>query len=59
MNKRINLVLILAVAMTSAFAQINLKTGLKSENMDFTQNPGDNFYEYANGGWVKAHPLSP
>ena len=59
MNKRINLVLILAVAMTSAFAQINLKTGLKSENMDLTQNPGENFYEYANGGWVKAHPLSP
>ncbi len=26
-------------------------------NMDDNVVPGNNFYEYANGGWIKAHPL--
>jgi len=26
-------------------------------DMDTTVHPGDNFYEYANGGWIKNHPL--
>lgn len=27
--------------------------GIATENMDKTVNPGDNFYEYVNGGWLK------
>jgi len=26
-------------------------------NMDLTVKPGDDFYEYANGGWMKTHPI--
>ncbi len=30
---------------------------LDSKNMDTTVNPGDNFFQYANGGWMKANPI--
>ncbi len=26
-------------------------------NMDVTINPGDDFFTYANGAWLKAHPI--
>ncbi|HVG42790.1 MAG TPA: M13 family metallopeptidase [Chitinophagaceae bacterium] len=26
-------------------------------NMDLSVKPGDNFYQYANGGWLKANPV--
>jgi putative endopeptidase len=26
-------------------------------NMDFTVTPGDDFFTYANGAWLKAHPI--
>jgi putative endopeptidase len=28
-------------------------------NMDTTVNPGDNFFKYANGGWIKNNPIPP
>ncbi|TAJ10721.1 M13 family peptidase [Marinilabiliaceae bacterium JC017] len=28
-----------------------------AENMDLSTKPGENFYQYANGGWMKQHPL--
>ncbi len=28
-------------------------------NMDKSVKPGDNFYEYVNGGWIKSHPVPP
>jgi putative endopeptidase len=31
--------------------------GLHLDWMDLTENPGKNFYAYANGGWIKAHPI--
>jgi putative endopeptidase len=30
---------------------------INSENLDATTQPGDNFYQYANGGWLKANPI--
>lgn len=30
---------------------------LDSKNMDTTITPGDNFFQYANGGWMKANPI--
>ncbi len=45
-----------AIAM-SAQAQ-TLGTGLHPEDMDLTAKPGTDFYQYATGGWQKAHPLT-
>ncbi|HDO06820.1 MAG TPA: M13 family peptidase [Bacteroidetes bacterium] len=28
-------------------------------NMDKSVKPGNNFYEYVNGGWIKNHPIPP
>lgn len=33
------------------------KHGIDTANLDPTVNPADNFYDYACGGWRKAHPL--
>ncbi|MBN2412388.1 M13 family metallopeptidase [candidate division KSB1 bacterium] len=30
---------------------------LDPQNMDLTTNPGDNFYQYANGNWIKNNPI--
>ncbi len=30
---------------------------LDQADMNLAVNPGDNFFEYANGGWMKAHPV--
>ena len=32
---------------------------LDPKNMDTSVKPGDNFYRYVNGGWIKAHPVPP
>ncbi|MEJ2538102.1 MAG: M13 family metallopeptidase N-terminal domain-containing protein, partial [Calditrichia bacterium] len=32
---------------------------LDRTNMDLTVKPGDNFYEYANGTWLKNNPIPP
>ena len=33
--------------------------GLNPADMDLSVAPGDNFYQYANGGWIKNNPLRP
>ena len=32
--------------------------GVNRADMDLSVKPGDDFYEYAGGGWMKANPLS-
>ena len=32
--------------------------GIKMENLDLTANPGDDFFQFADGGWNAAHPLT-
>lgn len=46
----------LSLAATSAFAQ-GTQSGDFRSNMDLSVRPGDNFYEYAAGAWLKTHPL--
>jgi putative endopeptidase len=55
MKKRI-MIVALAMAATGAFAQ-SLSSGINPNDLDKTVRPGDNFYQYAAGGWLKSHPL--
>ena len=41
---------------TSATAQ-TVSSGIDPANLDTSVKPGDDFYQYAAGGWLKAHPL--
>jgi putative endopeptidase len=38
--------------------QAALTTGIDLNNLDTTAVPGTDFYQYACGGWMKAHPLT-
>ncbi len=37
----------------------SLDKGVDRNNLDLTTTPGTDFYQYACGGWMKAHPLDP
>lgn len=55
------LVAFAAIAVTahaSNYKDGDMKTGLDVANMDASVKPGVDFYEYACGGWMKAHPLT-
>ena len=55
-----NLLPMFALATSSVMAQqANLGTGIDKSNMDLTAKPGTDFYQYATGGWIKKHPLTP
>lgn len=43
----------------SALAQNQLGSGIDPKNMDLTADPGTDFFQYAAGGWMAAHPLTP
>lgn len=47
-------VLLLATAVASAQST---SSGIDRDNMNPNVRPGDNFYEYATGGWLATHPL--
>lgn len=46
----------LALASGTCMGQ-DLGTGIDRANMDLTAKPGTNFFQYAGGGWMAAHPL--
>ena len=56
MRKR-TLLLGLAFVATGAMAQSNLSSGIDLKNLDTSVKPGNDFYHYAAGGWLKTHPL--
>lgn len=47
----------LLLCATGAFAQGNLSSGIDLKNLDTSVKPGDDFYHYAAGGWLKSYPL--
>ena len=51
------LVAVMLAGSTCVMAQSQLKTGIYRTNMDLSVRPGDDFYEYSAGGWLKTHPL--
>ncbi len=46
----------LSLVAASAMAQ-TAASGFDKANMDLSVKPGNDFYEYAVGGWLKSHPL--
>lgn len=59
--------LIISVSLLSACSQPKKNAKSKAEeshgfnfaNLDTAVSPAQDFYEYANGGWLKAHPVPP
>ena len=39
--------------------EMNTEKAIDPANLDTTLKPGDNFYEYVNGNWIKQHPVPP
>ncbi len=58
MMKKI-LFLTLAAIATMTVNAGNLEKGVDRNNLDLSVSPGENFYQYACGGWQKANPLDP
>jgi putative endopeptidase len=58
----LNIIVIFIMALT-VFAEGkdgNMKEkAINKQNMNTSVKPGDNFYEYVNGGWIKTHPIPP
>jgi putative endopeptidase len=48
---------LLFVTHLSATAAADVSWGFSLSNLDKTCKPCDNFYEFAMGGWMKAHPI--
>ena len=56
MKKITPIVAFCSFAMTG-MAQSELGTGLNGADLDKSVRPADDFYQYACGGWMQAHPL--
>ena len=54
--KKIMTAMLFASAVAGASAQ-GLDSGIKPQNLDKTVRAGDDFYQYACGGWMKNNPL--
>jgi len=53
------MLLAMAIMMAAVPAvQAQVTHGVNRADMDLSVKPGEDFYEYAGGGWMKAHPLS-
>ena len=63
MKKILFMSVLVVVSSFSAFAQSKDNKGMEKaickKNMDTAVKPGNNFYEYVNGGWIKEHPVPP
>ena len=59
MNLKTILLSTAAFAATSGFSQSELSSGISRANMNLEVKPGDDFFEYSAGGWMKSHPLTP
>ena len=62
--KKITMAAALAVAALAADAQAPVAAqgavhGVNKADMDMSVRPGDDFYQYAGGGWLKANPMKP
>ena len=47
------------LASTSCQQKVEKVPAIDMTDMDLTVSPGDDFFRYANGGWIKKNPLKP
>ena len=47
------------LASTACRQQVEKVPAIDMTDMDLTVSPGDDFFQYANGGWIKKNPLKP
>ena len=57
--KRIILMIIPLMVLASCSQKQGAVPAINPADMDLSVKPGDNFYMYANGGWIKNNPLKP
>lgn len=60
MNKKIYLIVLFSTLLLSQSCTTDVKMKEKAidpANLDLTVNPGDDFNQYANGGWMKNNPI--
>ena len=55
--KKIITVMLMATTMVPSMAQQPLKAGIVLDNLDRSARAGDDFYQFACGGWMKNNPL--
>lgn len=61
-NKFLNIIGIISILIAFYFAVFtkkdgSMKPGIKTENMDLSVNPGNDFYDYSTLGWRNANPI--
>ncbi len=52
-----NIITTLMIMAAPLAAHAQNEPGIKAENMNTAVRPGDDFYRFATGGWMEAHPL--
>ena len=57
--KQIIPIFAMAILGTSCAQKENAGIGIHMENMNQEVAPGEDFYQYACGGWIKNNPLKP
>ncbi|HSN59367.1 MAG TPA: hypothetical protein VLR49_00420, partial [Ferruginibacter sp.] len=50
-------IVLLSSIITATQAQTNIKKFIDPDNMDLSVKPGDDFYKYASGTWIKNNPV--